>query len=176
MIPAGAYVKIIGMHNLEEVRPRTKAGRIARSRSGAGSRWRSPARPCTSSSRSVLIFLALVAVGQPGGTLNPKGQETKWTVGSVVKGSGAADAGLHKGDKVLTVAGKPISQFTDLKSVVQKHKGEVVPVTVLRTARPADPRREAAPVRGHDDRHDRLLPRHRAGLSRCNGCRRSMAW
>jgi membrane-associated protease RseP (regulator of RpoE activity) len=132
VIPAGAYVKILGMHNLEEVPPEDE-GRTYRQKS-FGSRLSVAVAGSTMHFllALVLIFLALVAVGQPGGTLNPKGQETEWTVGSVVKGSGAADAGLHKGDKVLTVAGKPISEFTDLKSVVQKHKGEVVPVTVLR--------------------------------------------
>ena len=147
LIPAGAYVKIIGMHNLEEVAPEDE-GRTYRQKSlrQPASRWPSPARPCTSSWRSCSIFLALVAVGQPGGTLNPKGQETKWSVGSVVKGSGAADAGLRKGDKVVTVAGQPISEFTDLKSVVQKHKGEIVPVTVLRGGGAPDPQRRAALV------------------------------
>jgi membrane-associated protease RseP (regulator of RpoE activity) len=132
LIPAGAYVKIIGMHNLEEVAPEDE-GRTYRQKS-FGRRLSVAVAGSTMHFllAFVLIFLALVAVGQPGGTLNPKGQETKWAVGSVVKSSGAADAGLHKGDKVLAVAGRSISRFTDLKAVVQKHKGEVVPVVVVR--------------------------------------------
>ncbi|MDQ6697442.1 MAG: site-2 protease family protein, partial [Actinomycetota bacterium] len=132
LIPAGAYVKIIGMHNLEEVAPEDE-GRTYRQKS-FGRRLSVAVAGSTMHFllALVLIFLALVAVGQPGGTLNPKGQETKWAVGSVVKDSGAADAGLRKGDKLATVAGQSISRFTDLKAVVQKHKGEVVPVVVVR--------------------------------------------
>ncbi len=132
LIPAGAYVKIIGMHNLEEVAPEDE-GRTYRQKS-FGRRLSVAVAGSTMHFllALVLIFVALVAVGQPGGTLNPKGQESKWTVGNVVKGSGAAEAGLRKDDKVVSVAGRPIARFTDLKSIVQKHKGDIVPVVVVR--------------------------------------------
>jgi membrane-associated protease RseP (regulator of RpoE activity) len=138
LIPAGAYVKIIGMHNLEEVAPEDE-GRTYRQKS-FGRRLSVAVAGSTMHFilALVLIFLALVAVGQPGGTLNPKGQETKWAVGNVVKSSGAADAGLRKGDKVVSVAGRPISRFTDLRSVVQKHKGETVAVVVERNGQRLD--------------------------------------
>ena len=48
-IPAGGYVKIIGMTNLEEVDPADEA-RTYRQKPflAAAPRWRWPARPCTS--------------------------------------------------------------------------------------------------------------------------------
>ena len=132
LIPAGAYVKIIGMHNLEEVAAEDE-GRTYRQKS-FGRRVSVAVAGSTMHFllALALIFVALVMIGQPGGTLNPKGQETKWSVGNVVQGSGAAEAGLRKGDKILAIAGERVSRFTDLRSIVQKHKEETVPVAIDR--------------------------------------------
>ena len=51
-IPAGGFVKIVGMTPLEEVAvQRISLARSSTSRAGSGSSCWSPARPCTSSSR-----------------------------------------------------------------------------------------------------------------------------
>ena len=132
LIPAGAYVKILGMHNLEEVPPEDE-GRTYRQKS-FGSRLSVAVAGSAMHFMLafVLIFVALVGVGQPGGTFDPASQDKKWLVGDVVPNSGAAEAGIRKGDKLLSIDGTPIGRFTQLKSVVTKHRGQTVPVVISR--------------------------------------------
>jgi membrane-associated protease RseP (regulator of RpoE activity) len=80
----------------------------------------------------VLIFIALVMVGQPGGTLDPRLQGERWSVGNVIAGSGAAAAGLHAGDKIVSIDGRPTGQWDDVRSVVQGRRGETVAVVYER--------------------------------------------
>jgi membrane-associated protease RseP (regulator of RpoE activity) len=133
-IPAGAYVKIIGMNNLEEVDPADEA-RTYRQQSypkrmlvilaGSGMHF----LICL-----VLIFTLLVGWGAPGGRLfgGPGPDPATWEVGTVLEGSAADQAGVQPGDRVLTVAGEPIATFGDLGTVVSPRAGDEVDVVVER--------------------------------------------
>lgn len=57
---------------------------------------------------------------------------TPIAVGSLPDTSINAGSGLLPGDKLLTVAGDRASFFKDLQNVLGKHKGETVPLTVMR--------------------------------------------
>ena len=48
----------------------------------------------------VLIFIALVAVGQPAGSIDPRVAEREWVIDSVSPGTGADQAGLEVGDRI----------------------------------------------------------------------------
>nr|MBA3282209.1 RIP metalloprotease RseP [Acidimicrobiia bacterium] len=131
-IPAGAYVKIIGMHNLEEVPPADE-GRTYRQKSFGR---RISVAVAGSTMHFLLafafIFVSLAAVGQPAGTLDPGAQGRDWRIGSVEEGTGAAAAGLEAGDKVVRIDGQAIGTFEDLRTVSQDIKGQTVPVVYER--------------------------------------------
>lgn len=132
LIPAGAYVKIIGMHNLDEV-PAADEGRTYRQKSF---RQRVGVAVAGSTMHFLLalglIFVSLVAVGQPGGTMDGRTQARKWVVGSVVPGSGAHVAGLRKGDRLVSIAGRHAGTFDDLRSIVGDRQGQTVRVVYER--------------------------------------------
>ena len=112
-IPAGAYVKIIGMNSYEEVDPADEA-RTYRQQSY-------PRRLAVAVAGSamhflialVLIFVLLVGFGTAGRrpacsrTVQPSG----WTVTEVVAGSAAAAAGLQAGDRIVSVDGVAVADL-----------------------------------------------------------------
>jgi regulator of sigma E protease len=53
-------------------------------------------------------------------------------VGRTVPESAAAKAGLQKGDRIVAANGKPISDFSDLEEVLNKAKGNPVPLEIAR--------------------------------------------
>jgi len=54
-------------------------------------------------------------------------------VGEVVAGSGAADAGIAAGDRIVTFAGHDIETYADLQWEIPKHKGDTVTMEVERS-------------------------------------------
>jgi RIP metalloprotease RseP len=123
-IPAGAYVKIIGMHNLDEVDPADEARtyrrqsfprRLATVLAGPGANLLLA---------TVLIGVLLVGVGLP--------VRDAWQVGAVSERSAAAAAGLQPGDRVLSLDGVAVSSFEDLFTVVADRAGREVPMVVER--------------------------------------------
>jgi len=131
-IPAGAYVKIVGMTNLEEVDPADEA------RSYRQKTFAQRVKVAVAGSTMhfllalVLIFVALSVTGQPGGSVDPRQQDKDWAIGHVAPGTGAAEAGLRVGDRILTVGGKDVSHFADLRTVARPLKGTTVPVVYER--------------------------------------------
>lgn len=132
-IPAGAYVKIIGMSSYEEVDPADEA-RTYRQQSF-------PRRLAVAVAGSsmhflialVLMFTLLAGFGTPGGVrLFEPVEPSGWRVAEVLPDSAAAAAGLRTGDEVVSVAGSPVPDFEDLGDVVRPRAGATVPVEVLR--------------------------------------------
>lgn len=127
LIPAGAYVKIIGMHNLEEVAPEDEA-RSYRQKS-FGQRLSVAVAGSTMHFllALVLIFVSMTAVGTPGGH-NFLPSPSKWVVGEITPGSAADEAGLKERDKLVSIDGHGVGTFQDLKAVVEplrNHRVEV---------------------------------------------------
>ena len=138
LLPLGAYVKIIGMSNLEEVAPQDEA-RAYRQKS-FGQRIGVAVAGSTMHFilAFVLIFISLVMVGAPAGTLDPRARGDRWVVGNVVPGSGAAAAGLEVGDRIVSIDGRRTGSFLDMRSLVVAHKGETVPLVYERNGQRAD--------------------------------------
>ncbi len=136
-IPAGAYVKIIGMSNLDEVPPEDE-GRTYRQKS-FGQRFGVAVAGSTMHFILALglIFVALVAVGQPGGTLDANAQAKQWRIDTITPGSGAAAAGLRSGDRITAIGGQKIATFDDLRPATRSRIGQTVPVTYVRDGRTA---------------------------------------
>jgi len=132
VIPAGAYVKVIGMNNLDEVAPEDE-GRTYRQASY-------PRRMAVAVAGStmhflqalVILFVLYAFVGVPGGSLT---EDREWEVRRVLDGSAAADAGLQSGDQVLRLDGIEHETFTDFATAIAAQPGEDVTLTLRRDGR-----------------------------------------
>ena len=135
-IPAGAYVRIIGMNNLEEVPPEDEA-RTYRAQSY-------PRRLAVAVAGSAMhfmlailsLFLILTATGAPGGHIF--NTSDAWQVREVVPGSAASAAGLHAGDRIEFIDGRSVANFDDLHNLVYNQPGKTVPLVVLRDGQQLD--------------------------------------
>jgi membrane-associated protease RseP (regulator of RpoE activity) len=134
VVPAGAYVRIIGMNNLDEVDPADEP-RTYRQKSF-------PKRLLVVSAGSlmhfaqafVLLVVLLGVVGFPGRSLaNPPDRAAAWEVGTVVPDSAAREAGLRKNDLIVGVDGQPVSRYDDLSAALARAEvGEDVQLTIQR--------------------------------------------
>ena len=131
-IPAGAYVRIVGMSNLEPVdaedelrtyRQKSYLRRLSVAVAGSTMHFLIALS---------LIFVLLAVMGTPGGTVFGTVDATTWVVGGVTPDGGAAVAGIRAGDRITAVAGSPISTVTDLRDVVGPRTGQTVAVVVQR--------------------------------------------
>jgi len=123
-IPLGAYVRIVGMNNLEEVEPGDE-GRTYREK-GYWARLRVVlAGPFMN---LAIAFVLLFALNAGFGTASP----TKWTVHQTVDGTAAAAAGVQAGDRVVSLAGVTITNFKQFGTVVQENAGKQVEMVVDR--------------------------------------------
>jgi membrane-associated protease RseP (regulator of RpoE activity) len=115
-IPAGGYVRIIGMNSIEEVDPEDEA------RTYRAAPF--PKRLATIMAgiavnlliAFVLIFVVLLRVGQPQGP--------NTTVSAVTAKAPAAIAGFEAGDRVLSIDGHQINTWDDVPRLVQRRAGE----------------------------------------------------
>ena len=73
---------------------------------------------------AILIFAAFFAfIGAP---------RTPNVIGNVASGSPAAEAGIRPGDRVESIAHRPVDQFEDIQRIVVLRPGERVPIVVER--------------------------------------------
>jgi RIP metalloprotease RseP len=124
LVPAGAYVRIIGMHGLEEVDPADEP----RTYRAQGYWKRMPVVLAGPAVNLALGFFLLVVVFAGFG--HPSGD--KWKVSSVSDASAAAAAGIQPGDRIVGFGGQSVASFDDFTSVVRAHAGTTVDLTVER--------------------------------------------
>lgn len=125
-LPAGAFVRIIGMHRIDEVPPADE-GRTYRQQSF-------PRRLLVISAGSLMhLLIAIVLLFT---VFSTKGELTEIDgsqIGTLVDGGPAADAGLQPDDIVTAIDGQPIVDGTELGESVRTHDaGDVVTVTFTR--------------------------------------------
>jgi membrane-associated protease RseP (regulator of RpoE activity) len=142
-IPAGGYVRIVGMSNLEEVDPADEPRA-----------YRSQSFP-----RRLLVAVAgsamhgLLALGLLWGLLTFVGVLQPGTVGvlriaPISRGVDPAEAaGLRSGDQILAVDGRPIHATETLVKIVEDHPGE--PLTFLVRRHGVDQRLVVRPAALH---------------------------
>lgn len=124
-IPAGAYVRIIGMNNLEEVAPEDEY------RSYRVKSYPRKLLVVTAGSlmhflmAGVLIFGLLAWKGQPV-------DNGAWVIGSISDQSAAAALDLQVGDEIVSVDGVEIGDFTQFGDVVSARGGQEVEIVYLR--------------------------------------------
>jgi membrane-associated protease RseP (regulator of RpoE activity) len=145
--PVGAYVRIIGMNNLEEVPPEDEP-RTYRQQSY-------PKRFAVAVAGSTMHFLqALVAVflvftifGAPGGHLFTHHDD--FVVGDVEPNSAALAAGIQTGDRVVSIDGTSITSFDQLHDVVSARPGKAVPIVLERNGNQIDTETTIGTQDGH---------------------------
>jgi membrane-associated protease RseP (regulator of RpoE activity) len=140
-IPAGGYVKIVGMTALEDVDPEDEARSFRRKPPwqrmivlGAGSFMHFALA-------FVLLFLLAAGIGLSNtnsstiGAIDPC-VPTSITATSCAKSnpaSPAVKAGLHTGDKIIAIGGTRVHNWTQLGAAIRAQKpGTPVAITVLR--------------------------------------------
>ena len=131
-IIAGAYVKVVGMTNLDEV-PSVDEPRTYRQQTY-------PRRLLVASAGSIMHFLMAVIglfvlfcfMGEP------VIEEGTWEVGTVVdqgadgERSAAARAGIQPGDRILSVENESTTEWNYLVEAVRNRPGEKVELEILR--------------------------------------------
>ena len=123
-IPAGAYVRITGMNNLEDVDPLLE-DRTYRAQSYP--RRLAVALAGSASHFFVAVFLLVLiffTIGRP--------DPYSWTVGEIVPGSTADLMGIARGDRVLSVNDSDVESFDDFGGVVRLLAGENIEVSLER--------------------------------------------
>jgi regulator of sigma E protease len=118
-IPLGGFVKMAG-ENGEEDRPDSF---------GAKPQWQRLlillAGPCMNLLLAVVVFFFSFLGGMP---------QTTTQIQKVAAQSPAAIAGLHKGDVIVAMAGKKVTDFSELSAIESRHIGHTVGLTVKRGA------------------------------------------
>ncbi|MCL4461229.1 MAG: RIP metalloprotease RseP [Nitrospirae bacterium] len=121
-IPLGGYVKMLGENDPEQVRPEERdrsfsALPVSRRMAIAA------AGPIANFLLAFFLFTAVFWVGIP--VLEP-------VVGKVLPKSPAQMAGLAPGDKILSVNGKPLATWNDLRRGIEGQSGKTLHVIVQR--------------------------------------------
>lgn len=124
-IPAGGYVRIVGMHNLEEVDPEDEP-RTYRSKPFPNRLLVGVAGSFTHFVMAIaLLWIIFGFVGVP---------EPSPAVGEVVDDSPAVGV-LREGDRILAVDGAEVEEWDDIPRLVQPRPGERLTLTIEREGR-----------------------------------------
>jgi membrane-associated protease RseP (regulator of RpoE activity) len=123
-IPAGAYVRIIGMTNLEEVPPEDEP-RTYRQKGY----WSRLSVAVAGSAMHFLIAIVLLVVVIGGFGIQ---RDTAWKVSQVSTNSPALAAGVQSGDRITAIDGVPVSTFAELTTQIRSRPGQTVDLTVQR--------------------------------------------
>lgn len=131
-IPAGAYVRIIGMNNLDEVAEGDES-RAYRTKSY-------PRRMSVALAGSamhflmalILLFVLFAHYGEPVDPAEARAESEGWTLSLISVDSAAAAAGLEVGDRLISVDGVDVTTFDEFGKIVVVRGGERVEVVYER--------------------------------------------
>ena len=169
-IPAGAYVRIIGMNNLEEIAPEDEP-RTYRAQSyprrllvgvaGSGMHFLQ-ALAC--------LFLMLTLTGAPGGHVFIDNIH-EWQIVQVDGGTAASAAGLQPGDRIVAIDDQNVKDFEQLHDLVVARPGKTVALTVQRQGAQFSVTTQLANEDGHGKLgvHSGFPPRQKVGVVTATG-------
>jgi membrane-associated protease RseP (regulator of RpoE activity) len=124
-IPAGGYVRIIGMTNMEEVDPADEPRTFRQAT--PGKRLATILAGVTVNLILAFVLFFVVIAGQGRVYDGPN-----TTVERVVAGSAAHEAGILAGDKIVAVDGKAVTNWDQLKAAIERSGNQEMDITVVR--------------------------------------------
>jgi len=90
-------------------------------------------------------------------------------VAEVLPNTGASNAGLENGDKIVAINGEPIEYFHEVKPILEQHKMEKVSITVLKNAiNNENPPKRTLEVQVSDDATLGFRPEFQINLEQIN--------
>jgi RIP metalloprotease RseP len=123
-IPAGAYVRIIGMSNLEDVDP-VDEPRTYRAKSYP----RRLAVVLAGPAMNILIgFVLFAALFMTYGVAS----DDSWQIDTVGVGSAADEAGIRPGDRLVSIDGEPVGSFDDMVGTLEGRASTPATIVVER--------------------------------------------
>jgi len=124
-IPAGAYVRVIGMNNLDPVNPEDE------NRTYRNSKFHQ--RLLLASAGSLMHFLLalilLYAVLVGNGI---KVDESEWTVRETLQNGPAEQIGIEAGDQIISFNAQPVDNWQNFASSIAQMPNEMVTLEILR--------------------------------------------
>ncbi len=126
-LPIGAFVRIVGMNNLDET-PEEDEARAYRSKSY-------PKRMLTITAGSIMhMIIAVVLLFTVYSTWGKQEiQNDRIGVAAVTKDSAAAAAGIKRNDTIISIDGTPITRYQDVATTIHSHAaGDSISVVVER--------------------------------------------
>lgn len=143
-IPAGAYVKVIGMYGGDDVHPDEEHRTYRQKKFYQRVVMASAGSAMHLAIATVLIFVVLVGFGRP--------TTADWRIAEVSASSPAAAAGLEPGDRLLRIDGADVTDWEALTETVRPAAGRTVEVVVQRDG---SERTVRATLGSHPDGTDR---------------------
>jgi membrane-associated protease RseP (regulator of RpoE activity) len=116
VIPAGGYVRIIGMNNLEEVDPADEARTYREGTFGQRLTVVLAGVTVNIAIAVLLFFIVFAARGMPDGPST--------RLDEVLSGTPAEAAGLEVGDRIISIAGEPIDDWDQVPDALENRAGE----------------------------------------------------
>jgi RIP metalloprotease RseP len=123
-IPAVAYVRIVGMTNLDEVDP------VDEPRTYRQKPYRQ--RMLVAVAGSGMHFLLAIVLSLLLFTVWGRRDATVWEIDEPLAGSAAANAGLVAGDRILAVDGVEVDTHAEMASEVRRRPGQEVDLVIAR--------------------------------------------
>jgi len=121
-IPLGGFVKLLGESDGESLAPEDEKRSFSKQPV-----WKRMlivfAGPCFNFLLAILIFVVIFIYGVPNLTAD---------IGEIQKESAASAAGLQPGDKIISIDGKTISGWGDVRVIIAEGKGKEVEIVVER--------------------------------------------
>ncbi len=123
-IPAAAYVRIIGMSNVDEVPPEDEARTYRQKSYGQ--------RMLVAVAGSGMHFLLAIVLAFTVYLVIGQRSPENWSVNSASAGSAAAIAGIQAGDRIVTVDGVDVTTHSEMSDEIRRHPGEQIDLVVER--------------------------------------------
>ncbi len=125
-IPFGAYVRIVGMNNLEQVDPALEP------RTYRQAAWHKRVLTILAGPATHFVIALLLMVVYIAGQGNPIPDDEAWAISSVVPASVAEEIGLQPEDQIIDIGGVDTTEWEDLGTAVSELAGQETTLTLIR--------------------------------------------
>ena len=127
-LPLGGYVKMHGQERPEDVSPQVRAAWIPGRTFHEKKVWQRAiivaAGPIANFLLAMVLFVVLFAsMGAP---------VTLPVVGGVLPGGAAAQAGMQANDRIDSIAGQPVRDFTDIQRMIEARPDQTLAIVITR--------------------------------------------